>query len=164
MKSPVLTYRRVATFVVAIAIIVGGALAYKAIFLPIDDPRYFCQVPDPTPQLADDAPVVLQNCAVGTTVRVALGQTIAVDLTASIGVDRRTQWTAPTVSDSKVLVTVYAPQSRFGPLGDRVDEVANYLGAREGTATISAIEQDCAGSGCNAGHSWNVIVLVGSSG
>jgi hypothetical protein len=159
MKGRVLHYCRVAAAAIAIAVIAAGAwAAYKAVYLP--DPAIFCPSPDPTPQLADYSPITVQNCAAGRTLRMEQGETIAVDLYSVYGVDRHTEWTLPTVSDSDVLVNVYAPELRIGPDGGAY-ALATYRAARPGTATISAFEHFCGGPvGCGFGVRWTVTVLV----
>jgi hypothetical protein len=140
-----------------------GVWIYDAAFAPIDDPGYFCGAPDPSPVASVTASIVVQDCAAGTTVTLAKGLTVAVDLQGGNGVDTWYQWTDVTVSDAQVLGTVSQPARVRGVPPQRLDEVAVYRAARTGEATLSAVEQFCTangGGGCARGHRWSVTVRV----
>src|SRR5712692_5426374 len=152
----------------ALGAAVVGCLAiaisiYKAGFAPIDDPSYFCGVPDPSPVTSTADSIVLQDCAAGKTFTVAKGQSVAIDLQGGNAVDTWTQWTDVTVSDGQVLSTVTAPARVRGVPPQRLDEVAVYRAAQTGEATLSAVEQSCTANGgpkCDRGHLWSVTVRV----
>ena len=149
----------------ATATIIGGFWLYEAIFAPTYDLSYFCGVPDPSPALPIAASMTIQNCAGGRTFMVARQQTVAVDLTSYTGVDRWSQWTGLTVSDGNLLTTISGPTERRGTPAQRVDQVAIYRAARNGVATISAIEYFCGEpsgpfGNCDRGHRWSVMVKV----
>ena len=119
---------------VASVIIVGGVWMYGALFSPIDDPRFFCQLPIATPVSAVTSYALLQNCAAGRTFTLARGEPIAVDLTDYFGVDHGPQWTDLTVSDGHVLATITAPSVIIDTKNRRVDEVAVYRASNIGVA------------------------------
>src|SRR5437868_8133869 len=126
-----------------------GVWIYSALFAPIDDPGYFCGVPDPSPVTSITASTIVQDCAAGKIVSLEKGQTVAVDLPAYGGVDTHTQWTDLAVSDGHVLSAVLGPARvrGVGPQGSqRFDEVAVYRALQTGKATISAVQQYCGAS------------------
>jgi hypothetical protein len=138
--------------------------AYRAFIAPIDDPSYFCQVPDPSPVTSIAPTAILGVCAAGKTFTLVKGQTIAVDLWGGYGVDTSTEWTDLAVSDPHVLSAVSAP-ARVGVARQRIDEVAAYRAAQSGQATLSAVEQWCTANltcrcSCRQGHLWSVSIRV----
>jgi hypothetical protein len=162
-----------ASIIVCLAL---GVWIYEAAFVPIDDPGYFCGVPDPGPVTSITDSIIVQECAAGKTVSLEEGQTIAVDLPAYFGVDTHTQWTDLAVSDGHVLSAVMGPARVLGvpPQGSqRLDEVAIYLAIQTGLARVNAVQQDCGAShsafplllgrpaSCSdRGHRWSVTVEV----
>ena len=134
---------------------------YKAAFLSIDDPSYFCGAPDPSPVTSIPASILLEDCAAGKTFTVGQGQTVGVDLRGGNGVDTWYQWTDLTVSDGQVLSTI-SPPARVRAR-QRQDEVAVYRAERSGHATLSAVGQFCTANGggsCDQGHLWWVTVRI----
>jgi hypothetical protein len=94
------------------------------ILRPVDDTQYLCFVPDASPLTGLASSTVLQECSAGKTVNIARGETIAVDLQNSPGVDQTRTWHDFNVSAASVLQTVIARTSR----GDRrrTDLIAVY--------------------------------------
>jgi hypothetical protein len=138
---------------------------------PVDDPRYFCGAPDPSPVADVSSSTVLQECSAGKAVSVRRGETIAVDLQNDYGVDTSSDWHDLNVSDEAVLRTVIAPNARFqlsatGAGTSRVvykrnDEIAVYRVLKAGKSTISAVQVTCYGhGGCGRDHRWKVTVEV----
>jgi hypothetical protein len=130
------------------------------IFGPINDPGYFCGTPDPSPVADLGTTMVLQECSAGKTVTIKRGETIAVDLQQSHGVDIGSDWHDLGVSDLSVLGTVVAPTSRDSRL--RSDEIAAYRALEAGQSTISAVLVQYSGSSdrYDRGHRWSVTVQV----
>ena len=133
---------------------------------PSDDPSLLCTQPDPSPVAeADGAQVVLQACAAGTTFKIQRGETVAVDLTGSGGVDTSGTFHDLTVSDSWILSTVVTPNTiylnmRNGERGRFFDFFAVYKGARSGRATISALLSTCVNVRCKDTNRWRASVEV----
>ncbi len=155
--------RRVLALGAAVSCLAAGALIYDFLFVPVDDPSYFCGTPDPTPLTTVNAALVLQECAVTQTFSLEKGQTVALDLSGSAGVDTSDLWRDVSVSDASVLRTVSAPaQIEEDSTYRRVDEVATYRAEKSGQATISAVKQRCGGNTgrCDKGHRWRATVRV----
>jgi hypothetical protein len=121
---------------------------------PNDTAQIFCNVSDPSPWPdANEASLVLQDCAAGKTYTLQRGKTIAVDL-STYGFTGFTIHDL-TVSDSSILQTVTAPRtvSTFG------DYFAVYRGVRSGRVDINAVWSYC-GNGCSDSMRWEAIVQV----
>ncbi|HXC75897.1 MAG TPA: hypothetical protein VNU19_02490 [Candidatus Acidoferrum sp.] len=147
---------------VATVLIAGGVWIYVAFFTPVDDPRFFCQLPVASPVSIVAPYAVLQNCAADKTFTVAKGGIIAVDVTDYFGVDSGgPEWTGLTVSDGHVLTTV-RPSVIIDSQDSRIDEVAVYRAAQAGEATLRAVDRACgADTGpCRPGFLWRVTVRV----
>jgi hypothetical protein len=147
---------------IAIGCLAVGVWIYKAAIAPIDDPSFFCGGPDPSP-VTIAAPLILQECAAGNTITLAIGETVEVDLQGGGAVDFSYEWTDLTVSDGKVLSTVTAPARVRGVSPERLDEVAVYQAAHTGSAMLQAVIQFCTangGGGCRRGHLWSVTIRV----
>jgi hypothetical protein len=155
--------RRVLAFAAGISCLAAGVWIYDFLFVPIDDPTYFCAAPDPTPLTTISGALVLQECAAAKTFTVEIGRTIALDLSGSAGVDTSDVWMDVTVSDASVLNTVSGPaRIEEDSTYRRVDEVAIYKAAKSGQATISAVRQRCGGNTgrCDKGHRWRATLRV----
>lgn len=140
----------------------GGYLASAILFGPIDDPGSFCGAPDPNPAPGIAASIILQECAAGKTFTVQRGQTIAIDLQVSHGIDTSSTWVDFSVSNGSVLGTVTPPET-VGTLRRREDEIALYQARRSGEATISGVQMSCTGNfggGCGRGLRWSVTIHV----
>jgi hypothetical protein len=159
------------------AIVVAFGLATRPnellnfILGPIDDPRYFCGAPDPSPVADLGSSTVLQECSAGKAMTIRRGETIAVALQNNYGVDRYSDWHDFNVSNESVLRTVVAPSARHqvsatGAGISRVvytrnDEIAVYRALKAGESIISAVQVACgATGGCDRDHRWNVTVDV----
>ena len=133
---------------------------------PIDDPSLLCRSADPSPVAeTDDAQLVLQGCAAGKTFTIRRGETIAVDLTGSGGVDTTGTFHDLKVSDSSILGTAVSPRtvysnSRGGTQGRFFDYFAVYVGVRNGQATISALLNGCVNTACRDTNLWRATVKV----
>lgn len=133
---------------------------------PSDDPSLLCQSADPSPLTeVSNADLVLQACAAGKTFTIRRGDTIAVDLTGSGGVDTSGTFHNLTVSDSSILSTVVAPKTialniRNGTRGRFFDYLSIYRAVRTGRATISALLNTCWNGGCNDTNRWRATVQV----
>ena len=133
---------------------------------PSDDPSLLCMQQDPSPVAeAHGAQIVLQACAAGKTFKIQRGESVAVDLTGSGGVDTSGTFHDLTVSDSSILSTVVAPNTiylnmRYGERGRFFDFFAVYKGARSGRATISALLSTCANVRCKDTNRWRATVDV----
>jgi hypothetical protein len=123
---------------------------------PVDDPQYFCYVPDPSPVTKLGSSTILQECSAGKTVSIGRGETIAIDLLSG-GIDSATNWHDFHVSDESVLQMVVAPTntSATGPS----EEIALYRAVKTGQSSISAVQVSC-GQSCGRGHRWKVTVEV----
>lgn len=155
--------KRVLALGVGVSCLAAGVWIYSFLIVPIDDPAYFCGTPDPSRLTTISADLVLQECAAAKTFTLEKGQTVALDLSASAGVDTSDLWIDVTVSDASVLSTVSAPaQIEVDSTYRRVDEVAVYRAAKSGQATISAVRQRCGGNTgrCAMGHRWRATVRV----
>jgi hypothetical protein len=155
--------KRVLALGVGVSCLAAGVWIYSFLIVPIDDPAYFCGTPDPSRLTTISAALVLQECAAAKTFTLEKGQTVALDLSGSAGVDTSDLWIDVTVSDASVLSTVSAPaQIEVDSTYRRVDEVAVYRAAKSGQATISAVRQRCGGSTgrCAMGHRWRATVRV----
>jgi hypothetical protein len=121
---------------------------------PSDNPQLFCSLPDPSPRPeASATSLVLQDCAAGKTFTIALGRTIAVDLTpyglTGFAIHDLT------VSDSSILQTVTAPRT----VSTSGDYFAVYRGVRSGRVDINAVWSYCF-SGCGDSMRWEATVQV----
>ena len=155
--------QRVLALGAGVGFLAAGIWIYDFLFVPIDDPSYFCGSPDPTPATTVSASLVLQECAANKTFTLEKGRTIALDLSGSAGVDTSDLWKDVTISDASVLSTVSGPaQIEEDSTYRRVDEVAVYRAAKSGQATISAVRQSCGGNTgrCDKGHMWRATVRV----
>ncbi|HEX7264014.1 MAG TPA: hypothetical protein VF383_07530 [Candidatus Dormibacteraeota bacterium] len=125
---------------------------------PVDDPQYFCVTPDPSPLADVGSSTVVQECSAGKTVSIGRGETIAVDLPNSPGVDQTRTWHDFRVSDGSVLQTVIAPTTR----GDRrrSDLLAVYRAVKSGRSSISVMQLVCGaiGGACGRDHLWKVTI------
>jgi hypothetical protein len=142
---------------------VGGAyLASGILSGPIDDPRYFCGAPDPSPAPGISASMVLQECATGKTFTLHRGQTVAIDLPGGgHGVDTSTGWSDFNVSDTSVLSEVTPRVTLGGKFGQ--EEIALYRALGSGEATISRVLKHCTANGggfCDRGYRWSVTIHV----
>lgn len=152
----------VASILLVALIIDSGLRANALVYGPIDDAAYFCNTPDPVPGPGISASIILQECAAGKTFDLRPGQTVAIELHPSFGVDTSTQWFDVGVSDTSVLVATPAPESVRGPYG-RPDKVAIFRAQRVGIATIHAVLKQCSanfGGGCDRGYRWTVTIQV----
>jgi len=155
--------KRVLALGAGVSCLAAGVWIYNLVFVPVDDPSYFCGTPDPSPPTTISAALVLQECAAAKTFTLEKGQTVALDLSGWAGVDTSDRWKDVTVSDTSVLSTVSGPaQIEVASTFRRVDEVAIYRAAKSGRATISAVKQRCGGitSSCDKGHGWHATVRV----
>jgi hypothetical protein len=121
---------------------------------PNDTAQIFCNVSDPSPWPdANEASLVLQDCAAGKTYTLQRGETVAVDL-STYGFTGFTIHDL-TVSDPSILQTVTAPSavSTFG------DYFAVYRGVRSGRVDINAVWSYCS-DGCRDSMRWEATVLV----
>ncbi len=115
---------------------------------PSDEPSLLCRSADPSPVAElSDAQLVLQACAAGTSFTITRGETIAVDLTGSGGVDETSTFHQLSLSNSSILATVVSPRtiyssSRGGTQGRFFD------GMRSGQTAISALLNSCLNGGC----------------
>jgi len=130
---------------------------------PSDDPALLCIRPDPTPLI--NASLVLQNCSAGKTFTIQRGEILAVDLTASAGVDTGGEFRDLSVSNGSILATVAAPSTLFSSLRNGVsgryfDYVALLRGARTGQTMISALVQSCFNTRCQDTNRWVATVRV----
>jgi hypothetical protein len=127
---------------------------------PVDDLSYFCNAPDPGPVAHIGSSTVLQECSAGKTVTIKRGETVAVDLPNSYGVDTSDEWHDFSVSDQSVLGMVVAPTRR--DTHSRSDEIAVYRALKSGQSTISAVLVHCGGhlGRCGRGHRWKTTVEV----
>jgi hypothetical protein len=147
---------RMAAGVAAIVVVAGGYFLFNATFGPTD---YSCNMPDPSPLADVGSPAVLQDCAVGKSVSISRGDTIAVDLQNVYGVDTYTEWRDLSVSDPSVLGTLRAP-ARIG-IRPRSDEVAVYVGLRSGESEVTAFQLACRPlDSCGGRSRWRVTVHV----
>jgi hypothetical protein len=147
----------------AIATIGTTAWGYHAVNVPLDDPSFFlCSSPEPSPPSSIVADSILLDCAVGTTVTLSRGQTVAVALRAGYDVDRWTQWTDLSVSDRNVVSALGgSPYTLPGPPNSQFDyELALFRANQPGATTISAIYRGCSPLGCNRGTRWWVTIEV----
>jgi hypothetical protein len=155
--------KRVLALGAGVSCLAAGVWIYNFVFVPTDDPSYFCGTPDPSPLTTISAALVLQECAAAKTFTLEKGQTVALDLSGSAGVDTSDLWKDVAVSDASVLSTVSGPaQIEMDSTYRRVDEVAIYRAAKSGQATISAVRQRCGGNAfrCDKGHRWRATVRV----
>ena len=154
----------------AILLVLSREQIFGLLFGPIDDPGYFCGMPDPSPVADLGTTFVLQECSAGKTVNVKRGDEIAVDLQNFHGVDRGSDWRDLNVSEQSVLGTMVAPTTRAtrypsngGGFYWRSDEIAVYRALHTGRSTISAVLVACWASnhgGCDRGHRWSVTIEV----
>lgn len=147
-------------FVAVLGLLLRGDEVLNFILGPIDDQQYFCFRSDPSPVADLSSSTVLQECSAGKTVKIGRGQTIAVDLQNSSGVDSSTSWHDFNVSDESILQTILAPTNRGGARSS--DEIAVYRAAKRGQSNISAVQVVCGGphSFCGRNHRWKVTVEV----
>jgi len=121
---------------------------------PSDEPSLLCRSADPSPVAElSDAQLVLQACAAGKSFTITRGETIAVDLTGSGGVDETGTFHQLSLSNSSILATVVSPRtiyssSRGGTQGRFFDYFAVYRGMRSGQTAISALLNSCLNGGC----------------
>src|SRR5258708_32417848 len=131
----------------ATVVVLGLALRFDQVlnFIagPVDDPQYFCFASDPSPVAGVGSSTVLQECSEGKTVSIGRGETIAVDLRNSSGVDSTTTWHDFKVTDESVLQTVVAQTSRG--VRPRSDEIAVYRAVKKGRSSITALQAVCGG-------------------
>jgi len=152
----------IASIVLVALIVEGGLRANALVYGPIDDPGYFCNRPDLAPGPGISASIILQECAIGKTIYLRPGETVAIDLQTLGGIDTSTQWFSVGVSDTSLLVAELAPQSVRGPYS-RQDTVAIFRAQRTGVATIHAVLKQCTanfGGGCDRGYLWTVTIQV----
>jgi hypothetical protein len=160
MKRVVVSILLIPALVVVAGLALRSDEVLNFILGPVDDPQYFCFTPDPSPVADVSSSTVLQECSAGKTVSIGRGETIAVDLQNSPGVDRTTNWHDFNVSDESVLQTVVAP-TRKGVHG-RSDMIAVYWAVKRGHSKISAVQLVCGaiGGACGRDHRWTVTVEV----
>jgi hypothetical protein len=123
---------------------------------PVDNPQYFCSIPDPSPVTELGSSTILQECSAGKTVSIGRGETIAIELPYG-GTDSITTWHDFHVSDESVLQTVVAPTNTS--YRGRSEEIALYRAAKTGQSRISAVQTTCFRS-CGRDHRWMVTVEV----
>jgi hypothetical protein len=148
----------VPALVVGLGLLWNGEQVVNFILGPVDDPRYFCDAPQPSPVADLGSSTVLQECSAGKTVPIGRGKTIAVDLQSG-GVDMVPNWHDFHVSDESVLQTVVA--ARADTSAHRRDEIAVYRAVRTGQSTISAVQVVSGWNGSTGrSHVWRVTVVV----
>lgn len=171
MKRVLVSILLLPAIVVALGLATRPDQFLNFILGPVDDPRYFCGAPDPSPVADLGSSTVLQECSAGKAVSIRRGETIAVDLQNNYGIDRTSDWHDFNVSDESVLGKVAAPSARLrvsdtGSGTSRVvysrsDEIAVYRALKAGESTISAVQVACgAPGGCGRDHRWKVTVEV----
>jgi hypothetical protein len=144
------------TVLVVMALVLRSDEVLNFILGPVDDPHYFCFVPDPSPVTDLGSSTILQECSAGKTVSIGHGKTVAIELPSG-GIDSITIWHDFHVSDESVLQTVVAPTntSATGPS----KEIALYRAVKTGQSSISALQAICVRS-CGRDHRWKVTIQV----
>ena len=168
MRRPAVLALVLSTAIVVLAVVAVFAvkpegIADKVFEHPNDDPQFFCSAPDPKPVVAaNEANLLLQDCAAGTTHQLELGATVTIDLASGGRLDPAAVYHGFAFSDPAILQTVSAPTTIAGTRDatPAFDYVATYRGVRGGTVTISALYRVCFSGSCIDSRLWETTVLV----
>ena len=146
----------------AIATVGTGVWGNNALNVPLDDPGYFCNSPDPSPPSSIAADTILQDCAAGKTISLSRDETVAVALVDLWNVDVGTQWIDLAAADPNVLREVRLA-SVPGPANSQLTYLVGvYRANQPGETTLSAVQHCCNQNfgSCDRGRRWSVTIKV----
>lgn len=146
----------------AIATVGAGVWGDHALNVPLDDPGYFCNSPDPSPPSSIAADTILQDCAAGNTITLSRDGTVAVALVDLWNVDVGTQCIDLAAADPNVLRKVRLA-SVPGPANSQLTYLVGVYGANQpGETTLSAVQHWCNQNfgSCDRGRRWSVTIKV----